>query len=365
MFVFIACEMERRPPGPPAVRPAEKGRRCVSAANMRVSGTGDKPDLPANGFARIAKMRPHFAEFLATFVDVVRAGSFSGAARRRAVTPSAIVRQIDALEEDLGVALLIRSTRALTLTDAGRRLHERALRHLDELADTHAEVAAFDGSVAGTLRIACFPTFGKRYVLPVVAALQTEHPALHVELDLTERLADPVLERLDVVIRMGALADSTLIATKLAPRTRLLVASPAYLARAGTPTRAADLSSHRLLDKLHGADLLGWRDVLGRPAGHAGKGTVTFRSDDFEALRAAAASGLGIAFLSSWVVGPDVISGRLVRLRLDGEPWNDGPDGIYLLRALPQPSAKVRAFAETLRASIGSPPVWEPGSGHG
>lgn len=330
------------------------------AGNMRVSGVGDKPEPTANGFARIAKMRPHFAEYLATFVDVVRAGSFSGAARRRAVTPSAVVRQIDALEEDLGVALFIRSTRALTLTDAGQRLHERAQRHLDELADTHAEVAAFDGSVSGRLRIACFPTFGKRYVLPVVAALQAEHPALHVELDLTERLADPVAERLDVVIRMGALADSTLIATKLAPFARLLVASPAYLARAGTPDSAADLSSHRLLDKLHGADLLGWRDVLGCPAGHAGTGVVAFRSDDFEALRAAAAEGLGVAFLSSWVVGPDVRAGKLARLGIGGEPWNEDSSGIYLLRALPQPSAKVRAFAEALRASIGSPPIWEP-----
>ncbi|MBS7589962.1 LysR family transcriptional regulator [Ancylobacter defluvii] len=305
-------------------------------------------------------MRPHFAEYLATFVDVVRAGSFSGAARRRAVTPSAIVRQIDTLEADLGVALLIRSTRALTLTDAGWRLHERALRLLDELADTHAEVSAFDGSVSGTLRIACFPTFGKRYVLPIVAALQAEHPALKVELDLTERLADPVLERLDVVIRMGELTDSTLIATRLAPLTRLLVASPAYLAQAGAPDRLVNLSSHRLLDKLHGADLLGWRDVLDCPAGHAGKGVVTFRSDDFEALRAAAEAGLGIAFLSSWVVGPDVRAGRLVRLRLDEEPWNAEPAGIHLLRALPQASAKVRAFTEALRAGIGSPPVWEP-----
>ncbi|MEK1900709.1 MAG: LysR family transcriptional regulator [Rhizobium sp.] len=305
-------------------------------------------------------MRPHFAVFLSTFVDVVRAGSFSGAARRRAVTPSAIVRQIDTLEEDLGVALLVRSTRALTLTDAGRRLHERALLLLDELTDTHAEIAAFDGSVSGTLRIACFPTFGKRYVLPVVAALQTEHLALKVELDLTERLADPVLERLDVVIRMGALADSTLIATRLAPLTRLLVASPAYLARAGVPDSVADLSSHRLIDKLHGADLLGWRDLLDGPAGHAGNGMVTFRSDDFEALRAAAQEGLGIAFLSSWVVGPDVKAGRLVRLRPGDEPWNAAPAGIYLLRALPQASAKVRAFTEALRTSIGSPPIWEP-----
>ncbi|WP_332117991.1 LysR family transcriptional regulator [Azorhizobium caulinodans] len=305
-------------------------------------------------------MRPHFAEYLAAFVDVVRAGSFSGAARRRAVTPSAIVRQIDALERDLGVSLFIRSTRALTLTDAGQRLHERAVRHLDDLADTHAEIAAFEGSVTGTLRIACFPTFGKRYVLPVVVGLQAKHPALLVELDLTERLADPVAERLDVVIRMGALTDSTLIATKLAPLARLLVASPAYLARAGTPTSAADLSSHRLIDKLHGADLLGWRDVLGCPAGYGGNGTVALRSDDFEAQRAAAEAGLGIAFLSSWVVGPDVKAGKLIRLLSDDEPWNQGPSGVYALRALPQPSAKVKAFIEGLRKTIGSPPVWEP-----
>jgi DNA-binding transcriptional LysR family regulator len=305
-------------------------------------------------------MRPHFAEFLSTFVDVVRAGSFSGAARRRAMTPSAIVRQIDTLEQDLGVALLIRSTRALTLTDAGRRLHERALGLLDDLADTHAEVSAFDGSVSGTLRIACVPTFGKRYVLPVLAALQAEHHSLKVELDLSERLADPVLERLDVVVRMGELADSTLIATKLAPLTRLLVASPAYLAQMGMPESAADLTSHRLLDKLHGTDLLGWRDVLGCPAGHAENGVVAFRSDDFEALRAAAVAGIGIALLSSWVVGPDVKAGTLVRLSPDGEPWNEQPTGIYLLRALPQPSAKVRAFTEALRTSVGTPPVWEP-----
>lgn len=304
-------------------------------------------------------MSPHFAEFLSIFVDVVRAGSFSGAARRRVLTPSAVVRKIDALEKDLGVTLLVRSTRALTLTDAGQRLHERALHLLDELADTRAEISALDGCVSGTLRIACFPTFGKRYVLPVIAALQTEHPALNVDLDLTERLADPVVERLDVVIRMGALADSTLIATRLAPLNRLLVASPTYLARSGAPSCLADLSSHRLLDKLHGPDLLGWRNLLGRPAGH-GQDVVTFRSDDFEALRGAAEAGLGIAFLSSWVVGPDVRAGKLARLPVGDETWNKTTDGIYLLRSLRHPSAKVRAFTLALQSSIGTPPVWEP-----
>ncbi len=303
---------------------------------------------------------PRFAEHLAVFVDVVRGGSFSSAARRRSVTPSAVVRQVDALEHDLGVSLLLRSTRALALTDAGQHLFTRAQRLLDDLADTRAAVAAFDGTVAGVLRIACFPTFGKRYVIPAVETLMAQHPRLTVELDLTERLADPVLERLDAVMRIGTLPDSSLIASKLAEQRRLLVASPAYLERAGTPLCAADLCGHRLIDKLHGADLLGWRDILGEPCGGWPDSEVSFRSDDFEAMRIAALSGLGLALLADWVVGPDVRAGDLVRVTLEDEPWNAQTSGIFLLRALPEPPAKVRAFTETLRSLIGSPPQWLP-----
>lgn len=301
---------------------------------------------------------PRFAEHLAVFVDVVRGGSFSSAARRRSVTPSAVVRQIDALEHDLGVSLLVRSTRALALTDAGQHLFGRAQQLLDDLADTRAEIAAFDGSVAGILRVACFPTFGKRYVIPILETLMAQHPRLTVELDLTERLADPVVERLDAVIRIGVLADSSLIASKLADQRRLLVASPAYVERAGTPASLSELSGHRLIDKLHGNDLLGWRDMLGHTAGSWPEGEVAFRSDDFEAMRIAALSGLGIAFLPDWVVGDDVNRGDLIRMTLDGEPWNTMVTGIYLLRALSEPPAKVSAFAAALRASIGSPPKW-------
>jgi len=305
---------------------------------------------------------PRFAEHLAVYVDVVRAGSFSAASRRRAVTPSAIVRQIDALERDLGVTLLVRSTRALAVTDAGHRLFDRAQRLLDDLADTHAEVAAFDDAVSGTLRIACFPTFGKRYVIPVLASLARAHPDLHVELDLTERLADPVAERLDLVIRMGTLQDSSLIATKLAPLNRIVVASPAYLDGNRAPASVEELRHHRLLDKLHGNDLLGWSDIFGRPAGAACE-RVAFRSDDFEALNGAAISGIGIALLPSWVSGTAVQSGDLVRLPIDGEPWNDRPSGIYLLRALQVPSAKIRAFSEALKTHIGTPARWEQVAG--
>lgn len=300
---------------------------------------------------------PRFAEHLAVYVDVVRTGSFSAASRRRAVTPSAVVRQIDALEQDLGVSLLIRSTRALSLTDAGRHLFDRAQRLLDDLADTHAEVAAFDNAVIGTLRIACFPTFGKRYVIPVLAELAQEHPGLHVELDLTERLADPVAERLDLVVRMGDLADSSLIATKLAPLDRILVASRGYVDQYGEPDDEEALRHHRLLDKLHGNDLLGWSDILGRPAGDACK-QVAFRSDDFEALNSAAISGMGVAFLPAWVAGPFTQAGDLLRLKLGSERWNERSSGIFLLRALQVPSAKVRVFTEALKAHIGTPPRW-------
>ncbi|MDE1149148.1 MAG: LysR family transcriptional regulator [Azospirillaceae bacterium] len=300
---------------------------------------------------------PKFAEHLAVFVEVVRLGSFSAAARRRSVTPSSVVRQVDGLEDDLGVRLLVRSTRALSLTDAGQRLFERAQRLLDDLADTHAEVSAMDGAVAGLLRIACFPTFGKRYVIPVLEGLMAAHPRLTVELDLTERLADPVLDRLDAVIRIGDLADSTLIATRLADQRRLLVASPGYLDRHGVPESVEDLHDHRLLDKLHGADLLGWADVLGHPPAI---GADVFKCDDFEALRLAALAGLGIALLPSWVAGPDVRVGQLTRLLPMGELWNTRVAGIHLLRALPQPSAKLKAFIDALKAHIGHPPRWEP-----
>ena len=303
---------------------------------------------------------PRFAEHLSVFVDVVRGGSFSSAARRRGATPSAVMRQIDALEQGVGVALLVRSTRGLATTEAGERLFERAKLLLDDLADAHAEISAFDGAVAGVLRIACFPTFGKRYVIPALDGLMRERPGLRIELDLTERLADPVMDRLDAVIRIGELADSTLIGTRLASQSRLLVASPDYLGRRGTPGDRTSLLGSGLVDKLHGADLLGWADLLGRPTAAQADLRVVFRCDDFEALRAAALAGMGVALLPDWVVGPDVRAGTLLRIALADEAHTDQDTGIYLLRALPRPSMKLRAFTAALRAEIGSPPVWRP-----
>lgn len=304
-----------------------------------------------------------FAEFLGVFFDVAREGSFSGAGRRRGRTPSSIGRQIDTLEAYLDTPLFLRSTRLLTLTDAGEALLVRARQILDALADAQQELASMKGAVTGILRLACFPTFGKRYVLPVMGELARRYPDLRLELDLTERLADPVAERLDLVIRIGDMADSTLIATRLATQTRVLCASPAYLARAGTPAAFADLAAHRLIDKLHGADLLGWADVLGHPARGSG-GQTTFACDDFEAMRMAALEGLGIGYLPDWVVGADIKAGLLVQLFPQWSAQARACTGIHALRALRQPPARVTVLLDALRAHIGQPPVWalgEPG----
>jgi len=290
------------------------------------------------------------------FLDVVRAGSFSGAARRRNVTPSAIVRQIDTLETDLGTPLFVRSTRALALTDAGRLAYERAQPILDELVDLRAEVLGLKDMVAGTLRLACFPTFGKRYVIPVVHSLMERHRDLRIELDLTERLADPVVERLDAVIRIGHLQDSSLISTRIASDQRLMIAAPSYLLAHGMPSLEG-LPRQQLLDKLHGADLMGWRHVIGCPTTHLPDCATVFRCDDFEALRQAALRGMGIAILPEWVIGPDVREKRLVRLPFDPVA-PEGDAGIHILRALAKPSPNLRVFLAAMRAHVGTPPIW-------
>ena len=305
-----------------------------------------------------------FAEFLGVFADVAREGSFSGAGRRRGRTPSSVGRQIDMLEQHLDTPLFLRSTRLLTLTDAGEALLIRARQILDALADAQQELASMNGAVTGTLRVACFPTFGKRYVLPVMGELARRYPELKLELDLTERLADPVAERLDLVIRIGELADSTLIASRIATQTRVLCASPAYLAQAGIPASIAELVCHRLIDKLHGADLLRWTDLLGHPA-RAGAGQAVFACDDFEAMRLAAQEGMGIAYLPDWVVGPDIRAGNLLQLFPE---WSRQPcacTGIHALRALRQPPARVTALLDALRAQIGQPHVWDVSTADG
>lgn len=293
-------------------------------------------------------------ENLGIFVETVRAGGFSPVARQRGLVASSVARQIDALETELQVTLFTRSTRSLKPTKAGELLYDRALRILDQLAETRSEVSTFDQEVSGVLQISCLPTFGRRYVIPCLDKLSLEYPSLSVDIDLTERLADPNSERLDAAIRFGDLPDSKLIATRIGTQRYVICASPSYLNRHGLPVRSEDLENHRLIDKRHEASPLGWREVLGRRGSHV---SFVLQCDDFEGQRTAALSGMGIARLPDWVVGNDIQTGLLRELRFEDIPPAPTKN-ISLLRAVPKRSAKLTAFTDCLHRFVGTPPRW-------
>ncbi|KWC58143.1 LysR family transcriptional regulator [Burkholderia ubonensis] len=290
-----------------------------------------------------------YAEHLPVFVAVARAGSFSAVAARQGVAPSSVVRQIDVLEAALGVRLFARSTRGLALTDAGELLLARVPALIDELVDLRAEVASLGDEPRGVLRVACLPTFGRHHVLPLLPDLLARYPALRIELEFTERLADPVRERLDAVIRMGPLKDSRLYAQRLATQRWSICASRAYLDRHGHPATLAELAGHRLLDKRHDPEGLGWRGLraAGLIPGDAADSVLA--CDDFEALLLAAIAGLGLAYLPTWVTEQATSSGQLVTV-FDNPAQRE--DDVHLLRALPRPSAKLAVFAQALLAAL-------------
>lgn len=296
-----------------------------------------------------------FAENLSIFVEVAQARSFSAVARRKGMVASSIARQIDALEAELKVPLFTRSTRALVTTDAGDLLFERATKILHDLTDARSEVISLEQNVRGLLRVSCLPAFGRRHVVPHLTRLFEKYPELNVELELTERIVDPVVDRTDIVIRVGQQPDSTLIGQRIASHRYAICASPAYLARHGRPIRIQDLVGHRLIDRRHSTSIRGWREFLGPE--HASRMTYGFECNDCDSRRLSVLQGLGIALVPDWSIGEDIGAGRVIELTLqDMPPQQDS--GIYLLRALPRASAKLRAFSEHLISNIGSPPNW-------
>lgn len=288
-----------------------------------------------------------FAEMLAVFVDVARAGSFSAVARRRGMAASSVARQVDVLEADLHVTLFIRSTRALRLTDAGRLLLERAVRILDDVADARTEVISLDRGVQGLLRVSCVPAFGRRHVVPHLSALYARHPDLHVELELTERPVDPMLDRVDAVIRIGDQSDSRLVGQRIGSQRYVICASPDYLRREGRPTRFDELPVHRLVDRQHSTSARGWREVASPDWPQAPR--IAFQSDDCDARRLCVGQGLGIGLVPDWAIAEDLASGRLIELDLEGAPTLPSVP-IWLLRPAREPSAKLRAFTQHLLA---------------
>ena len=249
---------------------------------------------------------------LETFVAVATRGSLSAAAQAEGVAPAVIGRRIDALEERLGVKLLVRTTRRITLTFEGSAFLEDSQRILNDFQNAEASVSLGGVKASGHLRVTAPAGFGRAHVAPLLPSFMDAHPDVTMSLDLTDRLTDIVNEGIDLAIRIGALDDSSLVGLKLADNRRVVVASPGYLARRGTPAEPKDLAAHDCLTfGTYGNQARGWQFVIdGQLVSMRVQGAMA--CNDGAVLRDWAVAGRGLAWRSMWEVGEDLKAGRLV-----------------------------------------------------
>ena len=291
-----------------------------------------------------------------SFVAVSTKGSLTASAQAEGVAPAVIGRRIDALEERLGVKLLLRTTRRITLTHEGSAFLEDCQRLLADLASAEASVSAGGIKASGHLRITAPAGFGRRHVAPLVPAFIAAHPDVSLSLDLSDRVVDIVNEGFDCAVRVGDLPDSSLVSVRLAENRRLCVAAPAYLLRAGVPAAPADLSSHACLTLSSDAgQSRGWAFlVAGEPMHLRHSGALD--CNDGQVLHEWCLGGLGIAWRSTWEVQGDVASGRLQAVL---ENYAAPPNGIYAVFAqrkhLP---LRVRLWIDYVKHSFGDPAHW-------
>jgi DNA-binding transcriptional LysR family regulator len=295
------------------------------------------------------------------FVGVVEAGSLSRVAALRNSAVSSVSRKIDALERELGVKLLHRSSRMVMLTDAGEQFLPRARAILSELDDARHAINVANADPQGMLSITAPLSFGRRHVAPALIGFLKKYPAMQVDLHLSDDMLDLRVHRVDVAIRIGVLPDSELVATQLAPTRRIVCASPDYLARHGRPASPQALLSHNCLTVASHPVPVGWwcfPDVNGESALPV---TGSLRSDDTETLVQAAAAGIGIVHLASWMVSDFIVSGQLVPM-FDAPAWPMAkrPPAISAVR-MPGRShvAKAQLFTAHLREQFGDPPYWD------
>jgi DNA-binding transcriptional LysR family regulator len=299
---------------------------------------------------------------LDTFLAVAAARTFSQVARDRAVAVSSITRRVDALEAEVGARLFNRSPRRVVLTDAGEQFLPRARAILAELAEAKDALAALHADPRGVVTVTAPATFGRVAVVPAVAGFLERYPLMEVDLHLSDEYVDLAARRVDVAVRIGALAPSDLLATRLAPMRLVACASPAYLARRGRPRRPEELAGHECIDVATGAPPgLTWCfDGVNRGKPLPVRGRL--RVDDKDAMRDAALAGGGIVHIASWLVSEDIAAGRLVELF----PGRRPPPAKGIERAihavrLPGRSndAKARLFIAHLRETFGDVPYWD------
>ena len=324
---------------------------------------------------------------MATFVSVATRGSLTAAASTEGVATAIIGRRLDALEARLGVKLLVRTTRRLSLTHEGSAFLEDCQRVLADVANAEASVSAGGVKASGHLRITAPAGFGRRHVAPLVAPFRALHPEVTLSLNLSDRVVDLAAEGYDCAVRVGDLPDSSLVSLRLADNRRLCVATPAYLARAGVPERPSDLNHFECLTlSSEASQTRGWAfrvpTVALQPAPKGAekdsqKGSqkdtpleeqqrttelVHFKPagsldcSDGQVLHDWCLAGLGIAWRSTWEVAQDIAEGRLVEVLAD---FSAPPNGIYALfpqrKHLP---LRVRLWIDFLKHTYGQEAYW-------
>ncbi len=293
---------------------------------------------------------------LEIFARVVSAGSMSNAGRELGLSPAVVSKRLRKLEERLGTRLLQRTTRQIALTEAGQGFYERVVAILASVEEAEAFVTRRSAIARGVLKVSGPTSFARMHVAPHLSPFMRQNPDLGINLVLTDDFVDIVGEGYDLAIRIAELSDSSLVARKLAPVERFLVAAPSYLRQFGTPQTIADLGKHACLSQNNNEP---WRL-------HGPEGPVSIRPDgplhtnSSEVLREAVISGLGVALRSTWDVGSELQSGELVRvLPAYTASRNVAIHAVYPSRRfLP---AKVRLFIDYLAELYGPTPYWDRG----
>lgn len=286
---------------------------------------------------------------LRLFATVVECRSFSAAARAVRTTTSAASKRIARLERRLGARLLERTTRRVVPTEAGAAFYERAARILADMEEAEKEVATMGGTPQGTLRVNGPVILGERHLAPLLPPFLDRHPAVRIELSLSDAFVNLLAERFDVALRVGPLADSTLVRSRVGSAASLVVAAPSYLARAGRPAHPRDLARHSCLRFSHVPAAREWRfrgprgEVPVRVAGN-------LEVNHGGAMREAAIAGAGIARLPDFLVADALRVGQLVSLLDD---FSVPPTGIHLVRpSAVEPLPKVAAFVDEVGEAL-------------
>lgn len=277
------------------------------------------------------------------FVAVADAGSFAEAGRRLRLSPPAVTRAVSALEDRLGARLLNRTTRSLSITDVGARFLENARRILDDLAAAERDAVGETEMPKGHLSVTASVTFGRTLLAPVACGFLAQHPQVSLSLLLLDRVANLVEEGIDAAVRIGPLPESNLVARRLGEVRRLLVASPDYLARRGTPADVSDLRAHAMIAFTGLIPNRDWRFQDGR-TGKSVSLTPRFEINDAAAAISAAEAGDGITFALSYMVAEGIRQGRLTTVLDDLAPPSTPVHLVFPQSRLMAP--KLRSFID-------------------